>query len=110
MCDLPSSKLKGGVDVNNRLTVIGAKRQVRLFERSSWAKTFGGRYYELLESSSGRFMCQFVTAGSPLDRLKLLSGRWERVVLLLDFEDEQSRIKGLTKAQGGKADHCEISY
>lgn len=96
--------------INNRLTVIGAKRQVRLFERSSWEKTFGARYYEWLESSSGRFMCQFATDGSPLDRLKLLSGRWERVILLLDFEDEHNRIKGLAKAQAGKLDHCEISY
>ena len=96
--------------INNRLIVLGAKRQIRLFEKSNWLKTFGARYYEWLERSSRRFVCQFVTDSSPLDRLRQLSGRRPQVILLLDFEDEQHRIKGLAKAQAGKLDQFEISY
>ena len=96
--------------ISNRLTVIGSRRQVQSFERSSWAKVFGARYYEWLETSPGRFMCQFTTDHSPVDGLKKLSARWERVILLLDFEYEENRMKGLAKAQAGKLDLCEINY
>ena len=61
--------------ISNQLTVIGSRRQVQLFEKSDWAKMVNVRYYEWLETSPGRFMCQFTTDSSPLNPLKELSER-----------------------------------
>lgn len=49
------------------------------------------------------------------DRLRItglcrLSAEWFNLTLLVDYEDHNLRTKGLLKALGGKADHCEFAY
>jgi len=65
---------------------------------------------ELLESSPGRFSCHFETKTPPLDSLKRLSRRWPGLVLLLDYEVEAERIKGLAKAKAGILESHQIQY
>ena len=95
---------------NNRLAVLGSKRQVGLFQKSNWERLLRARFAELLENSPGRFACQFETESASVKSLSRLSRRWPWLTFLLDYQIEESRIKGLAKAQGGKLDHCEISY
>jgi hypothetical protein len=97
-----------GKQCANRLIVIGSKREVRRFQNSGWEKTLRARYLEPLEFSPCRFVCQFETMIHDLKRLQVLSRRWPRLVLLLDYE--AGRIKGLAKAKAGELEHCEISY
>ena len=94
----------------NRLTVIGAKREVRRFQNSAWEKILRVRYLEPLEFSPRRFVCQFETNPHDLRRLQTLSRRWPGLVLLLEFGIAQRRIKGLAKGRAGELEHCEISY
>jgi hypothetical protein len=94
----------------NRFTVIGSKRQVELFQKSNWKRHLRAWFGDLLENSPGRFACQFETESAPLESLKRLSRRSPRLTFLLDYEIEESRIKGLAKGQGAKLDHCEMSY
>ena len=95
---------------DNRLTVIGSKREVQRFQNSAWEKILRVRYPEPLEFSPRRFVCQFETQPHDLRRLVTLSWRWPVLVLLLDFEIPKQRTKGLAKVQAGKLEHCEISY
>jgi hypothetical protein len=95
---------------DNRLTVIGARRQVHRFQQSTWATALGANHCELLENSPGRFSCQFDTEDPPLESLKRLSRRWPGLVLLLDHEEERQRIKGLAKAQKGQMAHCQFDF
>ena len=97
-------------DCQNRLTVIGPKREVQRFQNIAWEKILRVRYPEPLEFSPRRFVCQFETQPHDLRWLQTLSRRWPGLVLLLDFEIAQRRTKGLAKAQAGKLEHCEISY
>jgi hypothetical protein len=94
----------------NRLTAIGSKRQVQLFQKSNWATALGARHCELLENSPARFACQFETEAPPLESLGELSRRWPRLTLLLDYEAEEERIKGLAKAQAGQIASCQLEY
>jgi hypothetical protein len=91
----------------NRLSVIGPRREVRRFQNSSWEKIMGARYLEPLEFFP-RYVCQFATNVHDLKRLQRLSRHWPGLVLLLDFEI--NRIKGLAKARAGELEHCELSY
>jgi hypothetical protein len=45
---------------DNRLSVIGPRREVRRFQNSSWEKIMGARYLEPLEFFP-RYVCQFAT-------------------------------------------------
>lgn len=94
----------------NRLTVIGAKPVVQRFQNSAWEKSLRVRYLEPLEFSPRRFVCQFETDPHDLRRLQTLSRRWPGLVLLLDFELTQRRIKGVARARAGELEHCEIGY
>jgi hypothetical protein len=94
----------------NRLTVLGAKREVQRFQNSPWERHLRARYPEPLEFSPRRFVCLFETDPHELQRLQTLSRRWPGLVLLLDFEMARRRIKGLAKAQAGELEHCEIGY
>jgi hypothetical protein len=94
----------------NRLTVIGPKREVLQFQNSAWEKSLRVRYLEPLEFSPRRFSYQFETDPHDLRRLQALSRRWPCLVLLLDFEQRQRRFKGIAKARAGKLEHCEIGY
>src|SRR5271156_6576377 len=82
---------------DNRLTVLGSKRDVRRFQNSSWEKSLRARHQDPLEFSPCRYVCQFETIAHDLKRLQTLSRRWPGLVLLLDFET--NRIKGLAKAK-----------
>jgi hypothetical protein len=93
-----------------RLTVIGTKRDVRRFRASAWEKILRARYYDPLELSPCRFVCQFEIGTPDLLRLRRLSKSQPGLVLLLDFESFPGRIKGLAKAKAGELEHCEISY
>jgi hypothetical protein len=96
-----------------RLTVLGTKRDVRRFESSAWEKILRARYYDPLQLSPCRFVCQFETDNQDshgLKRLQRLSRSHPALVLLLDFELFPGRIKGLAKAKAGELEHCEISY
>jgi len=97
----------------NRLTVIGSKRDVQSFRNSQWEKTLRTRYLDSLQLSPCRFVCQFETDnqdGDDLKRLQSLSRSHPGLVLLLDFEAFPERIKGLAKAKAGELEHCEIGY
>ena len=95
---------------DNRLTVIGAKPEIRRFQNSSLQKILHARYPEPLEFSPCRFVCQFETADHDLQWLQHLSRRWPGLVFLLDFEITRQRINGLAKARAGELEHCEIGY
>jgi hypothetical protein len=95
---------------NNRLTVLGSKAQVQQFQKSHWDRHLGARHCELLENSNRRVACRFETKALPLQSLRRLSRRWPGLTLLIDYEVEESRIKGLAKAKAGQLEHCEISY
>ncbi len=92
----------------NRLTVIGPKRDLRRFQVSDWQRRLRARHADVLQFSPCRFVCQFETDPHDLKRLQTLSRRWPGLVLLLDYE--VGRIKGLAKAMAGELEHCEISY
>jgi hypothetical protein len=94
----------------NRLTIIGSPRQVKKFAGSRWKIKLGAQLDEPLEITTCRLAWQFKTASPPLEQLKALSRHWPQVTLLLDFEVEAQRIKGLAKAKAGELDHCEIGY
>jgi hypothetical protein len=95
---------------DNRLTVIGPVTQVRKFVKSEWDITLGARHGEFLENSPGRYVCQFKTQGLPLAKLQRLSGQWLRLVLLLDYELQAKRIKGLAMARGNQLENHQIKY
>ncbi len=93
-----------------RLTVLGPARQVQRFINSKWEQRLSARYGELIESSAGRFVCSFETEESPLDGLRALSQRWPDLVLLLDYEIEGKRAKGLLKAKDGLIELHQTEY
>ena len=95
---------------NNRLTVLGSRAQVQRFQKSHWDRRLRARHCELLENSDRRFACQFETEALPVQSLQRLSRAWPGLTLLLDYEVEESRIKGLAKAKAGQLEHYEISY
>jgi hypothetical protein len=63
----------------NRLTVVGARCPVRLFQNNNWARSLGARHAELLENSPGRAAWQFESEGVPLASLQWLSRCWPRL-------------------------------
>jgi hypothetical protein len=95
---------------NNRLTVLGAKEQVQRFLSSKWDRRLGARYGEWIENFPRRVVCLFETDEPPLASLRRLSRRHPQLILLLDWEVERERIKGLVKAQAGSITHCQFEY
>ncbi len=93
-----------------RLTVLGPKRQVQRFIDSKWDRRLSARYRELIETSAGRFVCSLETDESPLDGRRALSQRWPDLVLLLDYEIEGKRAKGLLKAKDGLIELHQTEY
>jgi hypothetical protein len=94
----------------NRLTVIGSKRQVQLFQKSRWATALGAEHCELLENSPKRYSCQFDSKHFLLESLRRLSRRLPRLVFLLDYEMEAERLKGLAKVEAGRIVSCQFEY
>jgi len=94
-----------------RLTLVDFKGTASVFARNtSWLKTLGACHVEWLELSAERHVCQFETERPPVEPLRRVSRYWARLTLLLDYEEEWHRIKGLAKAKAGQVEHCEISY
>ena len=94
----------------NRLTVLGSKRNVQSFRNGGWERPLRAQYCELIENSPKKFSCQFVTESPPLESLRKLSGRWAGLIFLLDYETEARRTKGLAKARAGLLEHHQIRY
>ena len=91
-----------------RLTVIGTKREIHRFHKSTWESTLRVRHLNPLLLCPCRFVCQFETDDPGLKRLQALSRRWPGLVFLLDYE--VNRIKGMAKAKACELEHCEIGY
>lgn len=98
------------MNCHNRLIVLGAKPTVRRFVHGTWERTLRARYGEWLQNSPGRYVHQFETEMRPLEQLKKLSRQWPTLTLLLDYELERQRTKGVAKAKAGKIEHCDIYY
>jgi hypothetical protein len=92
------------------MSADGDWHEVQRFRASAWEKVLRARYYDPLELSPCRFVCQFEIGTPDLLRLRRLSKSQPGLVLLLDFESFPGRIKGLAKAKAGELEHCEISY
>jgi hypothetical protein len=108
---MPQVDGKGfGVTCSNRLTVVGSKHLVTKFQKGRWTSHFKARFIEPLEWSAGRFVCQFETDAVPLTALKSTSRRSSKIVLMLDYENEEKRTKGLVKAKNGKIEQFEFSF
>ncbi len=99
-----------GKTCNNRLTVLGSKRQVQRFVNTNWERRLHGRHGELMENSAGRFVCVFDTDEPPVAALRPLSWRLPELCLFLDYEIEAQRLKGLARAQRGQMHQCQFSY
>jgi hypothetical protein len=93
-----------------RLTVVGSGAELRRLGKSHWNRRLNARHGELLENSPGRITWQFDSTGPLLERLKALSRHWPQLILLLDYEMERQRTKGLAKAQAGRVEHCQFEY
>ena len=93
-----------------RLTLVGSERAVTAFSNSRWERTLGARHIDWLQLSPGRHVCQFDMALPPVTQLEEVSRRWTKLTLLLDYEEEHQRLKGLAKARGGQAEHHWFRY
>ena len=95
---------------DNRLTVMGPKKQVWLFESTRWKQRLRARFCEPMLRINGRLIWEFKTETPPIQSLRKLSAHWSRLVLLLDYESQREREKGLVKASAGKLEHYSIRY
>lgn len=94
-----------------RLTIIGPTKMVAAFgDDAAWQSTFAARHVEWMELSPTRHVCEFSTNLPPVTQLEKVSRSWLKLTLLLDYEDERSRVKGLAKAKGGAAEHHWFRY
>jgi len=95
----------------NRLTVVGPANDLRKFDRKEeWTAASSARYAELLENSADRHAWQFETDEPPLKFLRSLSRQWRSLTFLLDYDCEESRIKGLAKARAGRLRNYFVTY
>jgi hypothetical protein len=94
-----------------RLTIIGPGKPVAAFgDDTAWQSAFGARHVEWMQLSRRRHVCEFETNKHPVEPLVKLSRRWPRLTLLIDYENERNRIKGLAKGKAARVEHCEIGY
>ena len=95
----------------NRQTVVGPASDVKQFGRNvEWTAELGARHVELLENSADRNSWQFETDEPPLKFLKTLSRRWRSLTFLLEYDWEDSRLKGLAKAKAGRLRNYSVIY
>jgi hypothetical protein len=96
---------------NNRLTVVGPVTELKAFDKNvSLELELGARHPEVLELSARRLAWQFESDSPPLEPMKRLSARHPLLTFLLDYDQEDQRIKGLAKAKGGRLAHRQVSY
>jgi hypothetical protein len=95
----------------NRLTVVGPATELSAFDENiSLEAELGARHADILENSASRLAWQFETDTPPLEPMKRLSSRHPLLTLLLDYDQQDARIKGLAKARKGRLSHHQVSY
>lgn len=94
----------------NRLLVVGSAGELKRFDSSDWSRQAGARYIDVLECSKRRWIHQFETDEPPLAWLKRVSKRRPALVFLLDYDDEDRRIKGLARAWQGRLEAFTTHY
>jgi hypothetical protein len=96
---------------SNRLLVIGPGRDLnRFFRDDRWMGVGSARHFEIIEHAPGRHAWQFNSDGPPLLFLRTVSRQWPALTLLLDYDSEDQRLKGLVKARNGRLRHFRASY
>lgn len=93
-----------------RLLVVGPGEMVKAFARGNWDRRLGAKHCEILERSPGRHQWQFEVERLPLDVFGRISSHVSGLVLFLEYEAEEARIKGLARSLNGRTDRCEFSY
>ncbi len=94
----------------NTLTVFAPQNELRRFMKSRWKRRLSGRFWELRENMRTRVGWQFETESSPLLSVEALSRRWQKVVLILHWDNETKHSMGLAKARAGKLEQFEVRY
>jgi hypothetical protein len=95
----------------NRLTVVGPASDLKQFDRNvEWTADLGARHVELLENSADRHSWQFETDEPPLKFLRNISRSRRSLTFLLEYDWEESRIKGLAKAKAGRLMNYSVTY
>jgi hypothetical protein len=95
----------------NRLTVVGPKKDVARFENEFVRNPDPGlSSFELLEITATRVAWQFETAKPPLAFIKQASLDHPGLTLLLEYDREDRRVKGLAKAKEGRLRHHRVKY
>jgi|HubBroStandDraft_6_1064221.scaffolds.fasta_scaffold314350_3 hypothetical protein len=93
----------------NRLTIVGRKVDLKVFDKNArWLAMLGARYPDLLECSPTRQVWQFELDTPPLEPLKRLSTRYPQLIFLLNYDWE--RKKGLLKSKNGQISSHQVSY
>jgi hypothetical protein len=93
----------------NRLTIVGRKVDLKVFDKNTrWLARIDACYPDLLECSPTRHGWQFESKTPPLEPLKRLSTRYPRLTFLLDCD--WGKKKGLVKAKSGRITSHQISY
>src|SRR4051812_24450638 len=95
----------------NRLTIVGPRADIKACSELSWEAAVQAKHVELLETFPKRAAWQFETeTESPINWLAEISRCWPKLTFLLDYEQEEGRIKGLAKAKAGALEHYVITY
>jgi hypothetical protein len=95
----------------NRLTVVGPKADLEGFDPDSeWSPEPSFCELELMEISPARCCWQFKCQQPPLALLKQNSLDRPSLTFLLEYDQEDKRVKGLVKARGGKLRHFRVTY
>lgn len=94
----------------NQLTVFAPQKQLRQLLKSHWERSLSGRFWELRENMRTRVGWQFETESSPIPAVEVLSRRWPKVVLVIQWENETKRRIGLAKTRAGRLEQFEVRY
>ena len=95
---------------NNRLMVLGSKRDLASFQASNWDRRLRARYCELLERSKGRYASQFISEIPPIKSFTQLSQHWPQLTFVISYEIERRRVIGIAKTKAGELEQYEIKY
>jgi hypothetical protein len=82
----------------------------RIGEDRKWESIFQTCYVEWMRFSPTRHVCEFFTSIPVVDALERLSRHWPKTTLLLDYDDERNRVKGVAKAKAGQTEHYQFRY
>ena len=91
----------------NRLTVVGRTKDIARFKTKYEPDYLG---FALLETSRTRIAWQFETSQPPISEIIQLSTLWPSLVILLDYDRESRRRKGLVRAKAGETQHHLVCY